>query len=155
MSSKASKGDLSFGLSRERRAAELFVNLKWPGATLAGAATFSHIDFVVIREEKIIAFLEVKARRCPSTAFVTTAVAFTKHEAAQALQKFMSAPTFCLVVFTDQMGSFLLTRRPAGKEFIGRVDRGGVGTEHALYPVADMTFHDGLAQELEEQLGAE
>lgn len=149
MASRASREDLEFGKLWERSAAQAFINRRWPGATLAGCPTFSHIDFSVVQDGRMIAFIEVKRRKMESGRYPSTIVSWEKHDAGRFTKKYFKVPVFCLIVFDDKVGYFDLATNPDGKQFVGRADRGGAGGDHAVYNNEHFIWIDGLLEEIE------
>ncbi len=155
MASKPSEEDLAFGERYEQVAADLFVAQVFPGYTATKRGEKSHIDFAVVREGLAEHLLEVKTRRVSSEVFETTAVHWLKCVSATALKRALGLETYCLVVFTDRAGYFVLSDRPDGKQFIGRDDREGAGCDHALYSHGRITWVEGLKEAIEAQVTTE
>lgn len=143
--SKASKADLAFGKTYERPLAEALAARLWPGSVVIEAAEYSDIDWMVAVEGKLVAAVEVKARRIESTKYEDTLVAWAKYDAARGLRKHFKVRTACLVAFSDRAGFFWLDELPNGRRQIVRRDRpGSPPVEHALYLHERFTWVDGL-----------
>lgn len=143
--SRASKTDLEFGKRYERQGAEALASHLWPGAVVIEAAMYSDIDWMVAVEGKLVAAVEVKARRIESTKYEDTLVAWAKYDAAKGLRKHFKVRTACLIIFSDRAGYFWLDEMPNGRRQIARKDRpGSAPVEHGLYLHERFTWVDGL-----------
>lgn len=156
MASKASESDLRFGLRVERVAAELFMRRQWPdrNVRLVDNAKYSSLDYAVVEDcpdghTRMVAYIEVKARRTRHDAYPTTIVSLDKHEAGCLVKRFFRIPSYGLVVFTNSAGYFSLSEPPDRVEYIARMDRDGKGADHGHYSMSRVTLLDGFREELD------
>jgi Holliday junction resolvase-like predicted endonuclease len=149
MSSEASAVDLKYGKAYERAAAEVLVAKLWPGAEVRERKTFAAIDFDVVFDGQVVAFLEVKRRRLKADAYPDTAVHWSKYIAGRNLMRYFGVRALCLVVWNDRVGTFYVDEKPDCKEDIARNDRDGVGYPHAFYSLERMVWHDELLPAIE------
>jgi hypothetical protein len=92
------------------------------------------LDYLLLREGKGVAWLEIKSRTNPRTEYPTYMIALTKIMAARRLSEASQRPSFLLVQWTDACGyiridSLLDFTTAVG----GRTDR---GDEQDIEPVA-------------------
>ena len=98
------------------------------------------LDYLLLREGRGVAWLEIKSRTNPRTEYPTYMIALTKIMAARRLSEASQRPSFLLVQWTDACGYIrndsLLDFKIA---FDGRTDRGDPDDLEpvALIPIGD------------------
>jgi hypothetical protein len=85
----------------------------WPGSSVFRTKGYADVDFVVIQNNTLVGFIEVKARRFPHNRHPTTAVHTNKHKAGRNLRAALKVPSICAVLWTDTLGYFDLSTAPA------------------------------------------
>lgn len=154
-------GEIAFGKVSEEPAARAYVEKRWPGALVAATNQFADLDWQVLapaeglfdaagkqtaRPYEIIAWLEVKSRRCGVNQYPSTIVAHRKHHAARYGKEFFKVSSVAIVLFTDAYTTFNLAEKPDSVENVTRRDRPGVTVEHAFYLHSRLEKHDDLFQ---------
>lgn len=84
---------------REREIAKRFANKLWPGSSLVATSKYSTVDYFVVRNEKLIAAIEVKTRTCAHNKYSTFIFSLTKLEAARALADICDL--YIVIAYTD------------------------------------------------------
>lgn len=132
------------GLALERPAGEAFLRKMFPNCRLVRMPKQSAIDWMVISDDdRLICYLEIKARRVSAATYPSTIVTWSKYEAARDLKRINRVPSFCVVVYQDNVGSFELTAPPSRKTPIYRRDR-GTSADHAEWDNDKLTYHPEL-----------
>jgi Holliday junction resolvase-like predicted endonuclease len=145
--------ELDWGKVFERIAAEEYAKLVWgAGAVVVENPAKADADFTVAADGKLVAFLEVKARRARSTQYEDTIVVTRKYDLGRYARMFFQVPTHCVLVFEDTVGMFRLDEKPDGKRMVTRQDRGTTG-EHCYWGHKRMEWFPELLARIEERTG--
>jgi hypothetical protein len=155
------RAEIAFGKVSEEPAARAYVEKRWPGAIVAATNQFADLDWQVLapaeglfdadgkqiaRPFEIIAWLEVKSRRCGVDQYPSTIVAVRKHHAARYGREFFKVQSVAIVLFTDAYTTFNLGEEPDSIEDVSRRDRPGVSVKHAFFLHTRLERHPDLYQ---------
>lgn len=141
---------LQLGLLYEPVIADIVCADLWPGSLPIRWPARSVIDFAVVRDNEIIALLEVKKRLITSTRYETTIFPATKTAAALAVSEFLKVPVLAAVLYNETLILFDLTN-PVAQTMITVADRGSSAIAHYEYVIAEAARRDDLAAKIAER----
>jgi hypothetical protein len=103
--------------------------------------THQRLDFALTRQADIVAFAEIKVRRCASDAYKTAMIHLDKVIFAHQLSDIASTPAFLFIQWTDGLG-YVDFKSSFYTRLGGRTDR-GIVKDYSLvahYPMENFKF---------------
>lgn len=126
------KTDLAFGTEQELSAAQIFIDKQYPGGIAYKLPGYSDLDFIIIVDGKVKAFIEIKTRRNKTDEYDSTILPLRKHTIAKEIQQTLRVPVYAVISFTDGVVSFRLDEDPDNTAYVKRSDRNN-GSQHVYY----------------------
>ena len=132
------QAEVQFGLAQEERIAMRWLNVKEDpvGSTLIKAGDFADFDFYVVNGSGLLhAYLEVKMRRKPLSAFGDAMFPARKHETALLAREIGNIPFLAVTEYAcGTLVEVDLTDEPSFRRDIKRRDRPGMAAvPHIFY----------------------
>lgn len=134
--------EVVWGTLREPPAASLIAGKLYPGSSVLRFKAYSTVDWAVVRENEIVAALEIKVRRFGKDDWPSTILPTEKYNAGRYTRRFFDFPTFAVILFTDALATIDLGFTPDDIKDVTR--RGEQPVSHAFYLNSRLEFHDDL-----------
>jgi hypothetical protein len=143
--------ELAWGELRELPVASTFASFMWPNSTVFRMKPKASIDFVVVANNCVEGFIEVKVRRNTSVAFDTTVMHRDKHTAGRFNLKLHGVPTYAAILFADTFGWVNLALAPDGELELARY---GQPVPHIEYKKERLEYSHLLFEEMQAKIAA-
>lgn len=117
-------------LARERAVADDIERRM--GCVLVKLPRMYGFDFIAIRDDRPVAWVELKTRTCASDAFETIMIAARKLIRAREYERSLGLPVWFIVKWTDRMGAVRLDNCKIELGYGGMVGRGDPSDQEPL-----------------------
>lgn len=106
------------------------------GAVAVQNADRATLDFTVVKNGRVVGFVEVKKRSITSTQYDTLPVHKDKRSAGEFSGRFFRVPAYVVMVYEDTVLALDLRLRPDEVRFLGTDARDGAGADHCYYAIS-------------------
>ncbi len=125
--------DLAFGKEAEARIAATVVEALYPNGVAIRWPETALVDFVIVQHKVVVAALEVKRRRVPSTQFEDTILPEAIVATGVELTERLKIPLLAAIAFSDNtLVVFRVTPQPKTRMVL---DRAGKPVPHHCFPL--------------------